>query len=270
MRKFLPRIAIAAVVAIGATTLTGWAVSAANAAPASVGTAAASPATSNRDATVQIYLTRHGKTILNSLDRVQGWSDSPLTAAGRDVAETVGKNLSAREGTFDAAYSADMVRHFETASIMLKAMGSKLTPTRLEGLREIDFGKFEGAENAKMYGPIMAKLGITNPADLFTHNLDELMSAMKTVASTPDLPAEDCADVDVRMMASLNEIASDAAKHREGKVLVVSSGISISCVLESMGAETPATGIANGAVNLLEYKGGAWTVKSVNDTSYAQ
>lgn len=266
MRKFLPRIAIAAVLAVGATTLTGWAVSAANADP---GSAAANPATSNRNATVQIYLTRHGKTILNALGRVQGWSDSTLTADGRAVAATVGKNLGAREGRFDAAYSADMVRHYETASIMLKAMGSKLTPVRDERLREINFGKFEGLEQAKMYAPIMQVLGITNPADLGNFSLDQMMAAMKSAASTTELPAEDCSDVSTRMMASLNDIAADAAKHRERKVLVVSSGISISCALETMGAQVPATGIANGAVNLLEYKGGVWTVKSVNDTSYA-
>lgn len=31
---------------------------------------------------INIYFARHGKTILNTYDRVQGWSDSPLTPAG--------------------------------------------------------------------------------------------------------------------------------------------------------------------------------------------
>ncbi|MDR1877109.1 MAG: phosphoglycerate mutase family protein [Flavobacteriaceae bacterium] len=28
---------------------------------------------------ITFYIVRHGKTILNTLGRVQGWSDSPLT-----------------------------------------------------------------------------------------------------------------------------------------------------------------------------------------------
>ena len=39
---------------------------------------------------VTIYLTRHGKTWLNTVDRVQGWSDSPLTDAGAEVATKLG------------------------------------------------------------------------------------------------------------------------------------------------------------------------------------
>ena len=31
---------------------------------------------------VNIYLVRHGKTMFNTIGRAQGWSDTPLTAAG--------------------------------------------------------------------------------------------------------------------------------------------------------------------------------------------
>lgn len=263
MNRIVPRIALGVAVVLGATVLGGWTTtqSAAH---------AANPDTSNRDAVVQVYLTRHGETILNKLGRVQGWSDSPLTDKGVAVATKVGTNLGAEVGKFDAAYSADMVRHYETATLMLKGMGSKLSVTRDERLREINFGTFEGGDGAKMYGAIMQKLGITNPADIANYSLDDLMGAMKSVASTPGLPAEDCTDVGARMKTSLDEIAADAAKHRERNVLVASSGISISCLLEDLGTEAPEGGIANGAVNLLQYKAGAWTVKSVNDTHYAQ
>ncbi len=32
---------------------------------------------------VRFYIVRHGQTLLNSLDRAQGWADSPLTEAGK-------------------------------------------------------------------------------------------------------------------------------------------------------------------------------------------
>ena len=35
---------------------------------------------------VCFYIVRHGQTLLNSLDRVQGWADSPFTEAGKQMA----------------------------------------------------------------------------------------------------------------------------------------------------------------------------------------
>lgn len=55
-----------------------------------------------RDGTVTIYFTRHGQTLLNTLERVQGWSDAPLIVGtnpdgsalnARTLPFTVGKNL---------------------------------------------------------------------------------------------------------------------------------------------------------------------------------
>ncbi|MFB7894548.1 histidine phosphatase family protein [Microbacterium sp. NPDC056044] len=256
MNRLIPRLAIAAVVVLGATALGGWT------------TAPAKPPTSNRDPVVQVYLTRHGETILNALHLVQGWSDSPLTAAGRATATTVGTNLGAEVGQLDAAYSADMVRHYETATRMLQGMGSKLSATRVEGLRELNFGGWEGAKQTAMgaaaFG-FLAQQGIPEPT------LGQMTDAIKATNPVATLPAENCDEVSDRMRGSLNAIAKDAAKHRDDNILVVSSGLSISCLLVDLGAadRVPETGIANGAVNLLTYKAGAWTVQSVNDTHYA-
>jgi len=262
MNRRTGRVAIAVSVVLGASLLGGWTVQQqAHAAP---------PPHAQKNATVQVFLTRHGKTVLNTLDRVQGWSDSPLTAAGRAVAEVVGKTLGEHEGRMDAAYSDDMVRHYETAGLMLDAMGSKLEPVRMEGLREINFGAFEGAENGEMWSAIMEHLGVGSIGEALNgRTMTDLVGVIKEINPDPSLPAEDCDDVNSRMMDSLDAIAADAAKHRDDKVLVVTSGLSIMCVLDAMGTELPPTGIANGAVNLLEYKAGTWTVKSVNDTSYA-
>ena len=38
---------------------------------------------------VEFYLVRHGKTMLNTTDRVQGWADAPLTKDGVVVAENL-------------------------------------------------------------------------------------------------------------------------------------------------------------------------------------
>ena len=297
MTRIKPRVALAAVVALAATAL------------ASSG-AAASPVHHHHpkpDTTVTIYLTRHGQTLLNTLERVQGWTDSPLVVGtnadgsvldARILPQTVGKNLRAREGKMDAAYSADMKRHYETATFLLKgAKQQNLSIKQDSRLREINFGKYEGAENKEMWSAIVEHMGYTvnhdapatAPVDATDQNggwqtmqllainergLKAMMAAMKEIAQEPtetgvSLPAEDCTDVSKRMMASLNEIAKKASQQRDDKVLVVSSGLSITCAIDSLGT-TVNTAISNVAVSKLEYKKGKWTVKSVGDTSYRQ
>ncbi|MBK7822004.1 MAG: histidine phosphatase family protein [Tessaracoccus sp.] len=77
------------------------------------------------------------------------------------------------------------------------------------------------------------------------------------------------ADVNKRMMPSLNKIAKKAVKERDKRVLVVSSGLSITCVLDGLGVDMK-TAISNVAVSKLVYKNGKWTVLTVGDTSYRQ
>ena len=56
-------------------------------------------------ADVNLYVTRHGKTMFNNVHRAQGWSDTPLTKPGIEVAEQLGRGL--KDVNFIAAYSSD-------------------------------------------------------------------------------------------------------------------------------------------------------------------
>lgn len=42
---------------------------------------------------VRFYVVRHGQTLLNSLDRAQGWTDLPLTKTGKQMAADIGHKL---------------------------------------------------------------------------------------------------------------------------------------------------------------------------------
>lgn len=48
---------------------------------------AAEAGTATQEKKVTLFLTRHGKTMLNTTGRMQGWCDSPLTPDGVKVAE---------------------------------------------------------------------------------------------------------------------------------------------------------------------------------------
>lgn len=114
----------------------------------------------DKNAEVTIYLTRHGKTMLNTTDRSQGWIDAPLTPAGIEIAESLGKGLKAEKVTFDAVYSSDSGRAVETANIVLKNSGQEDLLKKLKTdkrLREVNFGTYEGMPNEEMWTESLLK-----------------------------------------------------------------------------------------------------------------
>lgn len=82
---------------------------------------------------------RHGQTIFNVRRKIQGWCDSPLTKLGIKQAETAAKYFKEHNIVFDDAYSSTSERACDTLEIVTD------TPyTRLKGLKEWNFGTFEG------------------------------------------------------------------------------------------------------------------------------
>jgi len=238
------------------------------AAPAA--TAATAPAANNSSNTITVYLTRHGRTWLNAVERVQGWSDSPLVDEWVQKTKNVGKNLVAEVGKIDAAYSADMGRHFQTASLLLEGAGSKLDPTRDPGLREIAFGGFEGMLNHEMWdGALAPHFGYSTQLEALQHGVSilDMVNAIPVVNPHPELLAETWQTVADRMTTSLNAIVAATPPRKNANVLVVSSGLSITAYLASVGVVLNAP-IGNAAVSVLTYSRGTWSVVRVNDTHY--
>lgn len=67
---------------------------------------------------VSFYIVRHGQTLLNCLDRAQGWADLPLTDAGKQTAVELGHKLKGID--FNAVYTSDMLRAVQTAFFSLE------------------------------------------------------------------------------------------------------------------------------------------------------
>lgn len=189
----------------------------------------------DKNAEVTIYLTRHGKTMLNTTDRSQGWIDAPLTPAGVEIAEYLGKGLKAEKVTFDAVYSSDSGRAVETANIALKNSGQEDLLKNLKTdkrLREVNFGTYEGMPNEEMWTAIaekqgktldafqagMAKDGFVNTIKGFAdtlHELDkakleELAQKNKVPAADISWQAEDYQTVIARSKSALDDIVKDA------------------------------------------------------------
>ncbi|MFE7230086.1 bifunctional RNase H/acid phosphatase [Streptomyces sp. NPDC057596] len=108
----------------GAVATPGWA-------PADLG----APAT--------FVLLRHGETPLTPQKRFSGsgGTDPSLSGVGREQAEKVAAAL-ARRGTIQAVVSSPLARTRETAGVVAARLGLDVTVE--EGLRETDFGAWEG------------------------------------------------------------------------------------------------------------------------------
>ena len=85
-----------------------------------------------------LYLMRHGETLFNVRHKIQGWCDSPLTDNGIRQAKAVGEML--KDLPFDHYYSSTAERSCDT----LECVVGQVNYTRLKGLKERNFGIFEG------------------------------------------------------------------------------------------------------------------------------
>lgn len=89
------------------------------------------------------YLMRHGQTLFNVGRKIQGFCDSPLTELGGEQARIAGEYF--KDITLDHAYCSTAERATDTLEIILN---NRLPYTRLKGLKEMNFGTFEGESEA--------------------------------------------------------------------------------------------------------------------------
>ena len=126
---------------------------------------------------VTFYIVRHGQTLLNQLDRAQGWADSPLTASGRQTAKELGKALSSI--TFQAVYTSDTYRAFHTARLVLEENNQPDIPIHQETrLREWCLGNMEAEQNSIFIKSVSEWLGGVSFSEM-NKRLPEVAAAIK-------------------------------------------------------------------------------------------
>lgn len=104
------------------------------------------------------YIVRHGNTLWNKQNLIQGHSDSPLTEEGISQAKELAKEL--KKIKFDLIFSSDLLRAKRTAEII--ALENKLAIQTNKLLRERYYGQFEGKPRKEFdkWDEIMDKLTI--------------------------------------------------------------------------------------------------------------
>jgi len=221
---------------------------------------------------VTFYIARHGKTMMNTLDRVQGWCDSPLTNEGIRVARYLGCGL--KDMHFRSAYCSDLRRTRQTAEIILAAKGQEEMPvTEIPGFKEVCFGHFEADLNSVMWGEAGKRFGY--------HTLDEMSQAfarkevdfrdiLRVIKEIDTFGmAESYEEVENRTQKALTELALAEERKGEGNVLIIAHGMSILAMLSSLGGQKLLDGtLENASVCKVTYEGGGFSVESMGDMSY--
>jgi len=160
------------------------------------------------EATLRIYLARHGQTDWNAAKRLQGWSDIHLNATGKEQAEALRARL---EGVrLDAIYSSTLSRSRETAEIVRGSVPLE----SLDGLKEQSIGKFEGT-----------RLDGSEPeaAEEFTRRSRDAADALDG--------GESANQHFERVRATMTAIL---ARHASGSILIVGHGGTNQMILRSL------------------------------------
>jgi probable phosphoglycerate mutase len=233
-----------------------------------------------------IYVVRHGQTIFNLMDRVQGISDGILTEQGIVGAVNMGKGL--RDVPFGAVYSSDLKRAIETARLAMEQNRATESWTVIEKpeLREVSFGIFEGDPNWMMYAALGKDLGLTIPDDAksiaaaagpivqyyggdWKKFLEGLADFNKKIDTEYKI-SENSAEVYARLKKGMDDIIAE--NPNGGNVMLVAHGQSISFLLAAINVETTAQ-LGNSSVTKLVYDYAQKTYRiegPVGDMSYAE
>lgn len=223
---------------------------------------------------ITLYIARHGKTMMNTLDRVQGWCDSPLTKEGIDVARYLGYGMS--DINFRTAYCSDLRRTVQTTKIVLGAKGQEdILVIELAGLREACFGSFEADFNHHMWNSAALYLHHTSSESMIKAIMEKEISYREVLDAVKKLDkmgmAENFSQVEARTQESLLEIAKNESQYGDGNILVISHGMSILAMLLGLGGDKLfKKPLENAAVCKVIYQDGKFTVESMADMSYVE
>ncbi len=196
-------------------------------------------------ATTTFGLIRHGKTEWNSIKKIQGSANSPLTQEGKELTEAWLPTLS--KFTWDRILASDLGRVKETVEILNQ--GLNLPTTYDKRLREQDWGEWEG-------------LTIPYIQENFTEELQERV-AMGWGFSAPG--GESRHGVKQRVLQALEDAAE---KWPDEKILVVCHQGVIKCSLyhitnrKFVPAEDPL--LKHNSLHLIEYRHGSFVIRQLN------
>ncbi|MDH6364030.1 broad specificity phosphatase PhoE [Enterococcus sp. PF1-24] len=216
-----------------------------------------------------LYIVRHGKTMFNTVERVQGWCDTPLTKVGQQGIHYAGLGL--KDITFEEAYSSDSGRAIETCRIILgENENGRHVPYKTDPrIREWCFGSLEGGYDMEMWGVVPRVLDFKEEQEMSDLSFEDLANAIYK-ADTANW-AQPFTVLKERVWNGFEDIAHRREKNGGGNVLVVSHGLTIAFLLNLIDSQQPLrASLQNGSVNKISYEKGEFTIEAINDTTHIE
>lgn len=202
-----------------------------------------------------LFLIRHAVTVWNHENKFQGQRDVPLSEEGQRQAALLGARFRSLVpgASFDAIWSSDLARARETAAPLADTFGLPLREH--PGLREMDFGRWEGLTFAQI-------------EKVFP---DNAASYREDPVGTRPPGGESFRDMQARVAAALAEILADGARRR---VLLVAHGGSLKALLCHLLGWDPTTrnrlALDNAGVTVVNFRGGKARLHKLNDTAHLE
>lgn len=191
----------------------------------------------------ELVVVRHGETEWNVQGRMQGHLDSPLTATGLAQAQALASRLQTE--SFDAFYSSDLLRAYQTAQTIADKHNASVT--KVEGLRERNLGVFQGLTRQEIRNQFSEDIGgfrIDNPDYVVPEGESLLQFRQRCIENFEQL----------------------ALAHQGQRILVVvHGGVLISLFKHTLGLapDTPRRfKILNTSLNVFSYEHNIWMLES--------
>ncbi|WP_024746738.1 histidine phosphatase family protein [Levilactobacillus namurensis] len=186
------------------------------------------------DKQITLYVVRHGQTYFNIYNKLQGWSNSPLTEAGIADAQQAGDRL--KTVPFAAAYCSDTTRAEQTARTILAANQSTPAPklTTSPFFREEFYGYYEGTDMAQAWYLAGAPHGVPTFKDIeSTYSIGKAKDFLKE--ADPFRQAENNQEYWARVDQGFDLIRQNPDLKDGDQVLMISHGNTLLSLMERYG-----------------------------------
>ena len=220
-----------------------------------------------------LYIIRHGQTEFNKAGLVQGFMDAPLTHGGIAQAKQAGRSL--KDISFTAAFSGDIGRQKDTASLILAGNRHPVPPLEeLYGLREWCMGGFEGGPLTDLWIPVFRQHNLADSDTAAGFEALERLIGLNGIADAvaqrdPSRTAENFNSIAGRIHGAIDHIVAATLAKGGGNALVLSSAMTIRAIMRLYVPDAPdVMRIPNCSLSILRYADGTFALLQSGDVSY--
>ncbi|UII57735.1 histidine phosphatase family protein [Cytobacillus spongiae] len=201
---------------------------------------------------LSLYITRHGETIWNTEERLQGWKNSPLTEKGVYHATLLERRL--RKTPFEAIYSSSSDRAVHTAEIVKGERSFEVVKEDL--LREISLGHWEGQTHKTL------RETYKEPFDFFWKK--------------PHLYQTETGETFPMLLTRAKKVLDSlTANHTSGNILLVTHAVFIKAIIAHVEQRPLHTFwdppfIHDTSLTIIEWNGAKWNIVTLGDVSHRE